>query len=178
MTTQKAATGNPFFDFDVTKVFADFDPSKYAGEFAKFADRYKVPGFDVTAVLEAQRRNVEALTAANQAATEGIQALAKRQSEIFQQSLDAGKKAFAKLGKAGSPQDAAANQAQIAKEVFEKAIANAGDPTAPVANTNADAAPLITRQQFVRPPAGKKPARDEGTPAPRPRPRDPSSAPR
>ena len=64
MTTQKNATGNPFFDFDVTKVFADFDPAKYAGEFAKFADRYNVPGFHVTAVLEAQRRNVEALIAA------------------------------------------------------------------------------------------------------------------
>ena len=144
MTTQKTATGNPFFDFDVTKVFPDFNPAKYAGEFAKFADRYNVPGFDVTAVLEAQRRNVEALIAANQAATEGVQALAKRQSEIFQQSLDAGKKAFAKLGKAGSPQDAAANQAKIAKEVFEKAVANAGELTALVSKTNTEAAEVIT----------------------------------
>ena len=144
MTTQKTATGNPFFDFDVTKVFAHFDPAKYAGEFAKFADRYNVPGFDVTAVLEAQRRNVEALIAANQAATEGVQALAKRQSEIFQQSLDAGKKAFAKLGKAGSPQDAAANQAEIAKEVFEKAVANAGELTALVSKANTEAAEVIT----------------------------------
>jgi|TARA_Y100000294_G_scaffold162107_2_gene167011 phasin family protein len=144
MTTQKTATGNPFFDFDVTKVMAEFDPAKYAGEFAKIADRYNVPGFDVTAVLEAQRRNVEALTAANQAATEGVRALAKRQSEILQQSLDAGNKAFAKLGEAGSPRDAAANQAQIAKQVFDKAVANTGELTALVAKTNAEAAEVIT----------------------------------
>lgn len=144
MTTQKTATGYPFFDFDMTKVMAEFDPTKYAAEFAKLADRFNVPGFDVDAVLEAQRRNVEALTAANLAATEGVRALAKRQSEILQQSLDAGKKAFAKLGKAGSPQDAAANQAQVAKEVFEKAVANAGELTALVAKTNAEAAEVIT----------------------------------
>lgn len=144
MTTQKTATGYPFFDFDMTKVMAEFDPTKYAAEFAKLADRFNVPGFDVDAVLEAQRRNVEALTAANLAATEGVRALAKRQSEILQQSLDAGKKAFAKLGKAGSPQDAAANQAQVAKEVFEKAVANAGELTALVAKTNAETAEVIT----------------------------------
>ena len=143
MTTQKTATGNPFFDFDVTKVFAEFDPAKYAGEFAKFSDRYNVPGFDLNAVLEVQRRNVEALTAANQAATEGAQALAKRQTEIFQQALDAGKKAFAKLGKAGSPQDAAAQQVQTAKDVFEKAVANAEELSALVAKTNAEAAEVI-----------------------------------
>ena len=144
MTTQKTATGNPFFDFDVTKFMAQFDPAKYAGEFAKLADRYNVPGFDVNAVLETQRRNVEAFTAYNQAATEGVQALAKRQSEILEQTLDAGKKAFAKLGKAGSPQDAAAQQVQTAKEVFEKAIANAEELSALVAKTNAETAEVIT----------------------------------
>ncbi len=143
MTTQKTATGNPFFDFDATKLMAEFDPAKYAGEFAKFADKYNVPGFNVNAVLEVQRRNVEALTAANQAATEGVQALAKRQTEIFQQALDASKKAFAKLGKAGSPQDAAAQQAQTAKEIFEKAVANSEELSALVAKTNVEAAEVI-----------------------------------
>ncbi len=143
MTTQKTATGNPFFDCDVTKLMAEFGPAKYAGEFAKLADLYNVPGFDVNAVLEVQRRNVEALTAANQAATEGAQALAKRQTEIFQQALDASKKAFAKLGKAGSPQDAAAQQVQTAKDAFEKAVANSEELSALVAKTNAEAAEVI-----------------------------------
>ena len=49
---------NPF-EFDVTKFFADF--------------RYKP--FDVESVMAAQRRNIEALSQANQAAAEGMQAL-------------------------------------------------------------------------------------------------------
>lgn len=143
MTTQKTATGNPFLDFDATKFMAQFDPANYAGEFAKFADRFNVPGIDVNAVLEAQRRNVEAFTAYNQAATEGAQALAKRQAEFLEQALETSKKAFAKLSKAESPQDAAAQQAQTAKEVFEKAIANAQELSAMVAKTKAEAAEVI-----------------------------------
>lgn len=144
MTTQKTAAGNPFLDFDATKFMAQFDPAKFAGVFGKFAEGYNVPGFDVNAVLESQRRNVEAFTAYNQAATEGVQALAKRQAEILEQALDAGKKAFAKLSKAGSPQEAAADQAQAAKEIFEKAIANAQELSALVVKTKAEAAEVIT----------------------------------
>ena len=54
-----------FFDFDVTKMFAAF-PMK---------------PFDVEAVWAAQRRNVEALTQANQLAVEGAHAVVKRQIE-------------------------------------------------------------------------------------------------
>ena len=49
-----------FFDFDVTKMFADF--------------RFRP--FDVEALWAAQRRNIEALSQANQLAVEGVQALA------------------------------------------------------------------------------------------------------
>ena len=55
MTTQKTTTGNPFLDFDMAKVMADFDPTKFAGEFAKMAKHYQTPTFDLNAVFEAQR---------------------------------------------------------------------------------------------------------------------------
>ena len=52
------ARPNPF-DFDVTKIFADF----------------RLQPFDVEAVWAAQRRNIEALSQANQAAVEGVHAV-------------------------------------------------------------------------------------------------------
>ena len=146
MTTQKTTNGNPFLDFDVTKVMSEFDPAKFAGQFAKFADQYNVPGLDVDSVLETQRRNVEALTAANQAAVEGVRALAKRQSEILQQTLDTANKAVTKLGKAGTPQDAAAKQAEIAKTVFEKAVANTQELAQLAVKSNAEATQVITNR--------------------------------
>jgi hypothetical protein len=47
----------------------------------------KLPGFDVTIVLDIQRRNVEALTAANQTIAQGLQAVVQRQGEIARQSV-------------------------------------------------------------------------------------------
>jgi phasin family protein len=153
MTTQKTQAGtksgsqfaqNPFLAFDVAKVMEAFDPAKFAGEFAKFTDRYQVAGFDMEAMAESHRRNVEALTAANRAAQEGVRRLAKRQGEILEATLAAGKAAFEQMGKAGTPQEAAVKQASFAKDVFETAIANAQELAELAAKTNADAAEVIT----------------------------------
>jgi len=147
MATQKT-TGNPFLDYDVTKIMAEFDPAKFAGEFAKMAEAYKipgrVPGLDLEAVLEVQRRNVEALTAANKTVAEGVRAIAKQQSEVLNQTLDAARKAFDKIGKAGTPQEAAVQQAEIAREVFAKAVTNAQELTELVAKSNSETAGVIT----------------------------------
>ena len=61
-----------FFDFDVTKMMADF--------------RFRP--FDVEALMAYQRRNIEALSQANQLAVEGMQAVAKRQIEIARQAVE------------------------------------------------------------------------------------------
>ena len=61
-----------FFDFDVTKMMADF--------------RFRP--FDLEAVMAYQRRNIEALSQANQLAVEGMQAVAKRQIEITRQAIE------------------------------------------------------------------------------------------
>lgn len=152
MPTQKASTGKtgyPFWDFDVTKIMAPFEPAKFdpakaAGEFVKMAGRYQVPGLDVDTLVEAQGRNLEALNAANQAAAEGVRAFAKRQAEIVQQSLDAVKGAFDQLGKAGTPQEAAAKQAEIAKDAFAQAVKNTQELTDLATESNAKAAQAIT----------------------------------
>ena len=153
MTATKANAGQkpganqnpyPFFDFDMTKMLAAFDPSKFTGEFAKMAERYQVPGLDVEALGESHRRNVEALTAANRAAQDGVRKLAKRQGEILEQTMAVAKAAFEQFGKAGTPQEAAVKQATIAKDVFDTAVANAQELAELATRTNADAAEVIT----------------------------------
>ena len=62
---------NPFLSFDIGK----FDVQK------AFAD-FKVPGVDMEALLTAQKKNIAALTEANQHAVAGVQALAQRQVAI------------------------------------------------------------------------------------------------
>src|SRR3954454_9601293 len=48
---------------------------------------FKLPGFDVNTVVDIQRRNVEALTAANQTVVQGLQTVVRRQGEIARQSV-------------------------------------------------------------------------------------------
>lgn len=100
------------------------DPAKFTEELTSKLKEYRLPGIDFDAVVASQRKNVEALTKASRAAFEGTQAVAKRQAEIFQETMNQTAKSFDTLAKASSPPEVAAKQAELAKEAFEKALGN------------------------------------------------------
>lgn len=77
-----ADQSNPFFNMDWTKM----DMSKFM-DFSQYMKDFKVPGMPVDGLMDSQRKNVEALTSANKLAMESAQALAKRQSEVFQEMM-------------------------------------------------------------------------------------------
>ena len=63
---------------------------KFSDPFSQFAaifQQYNLPGFDVTAILESRRKDVEALAATNQVAFGGMQALRDKQLEILRRTL-------------------------------------------------------------------------------------------
>lgn len=137
-----ATTKNPFLDFDPTKFF---DPSKFM-DLSKLMSDYRLPGMDVEAMLAAQRRNVEALTAANQLAVEGVQAVLRRQGEILRQSLEEASSMMSELMAAGTPEDKVAKQAELVKGAFEKAIANMKEMAEMVAKSNSEAAEVLSNR--------------------------------
>ena len=47
-----------------------------------------MPGIDADALMNAQQKNIEAISNANQLAAEGFQAIGKRQTELFQQAVE------------------------------------------------------------------------------------------
>ena len=99
----------PFATADFTKAWGDF----------------KVPGFDFDVVFSAQRKNLEAVTAANRVAVEGMQVVAKRQAELFQASVDAFQKASTDLLATTEVNDRATKQAELTKTAFATSLANA-----------------------------------------------------
>lgn len=111
-------------DFDAVKMF---DPAKMAEDFTKAAGQFKMPGLDMDGLMAAQKKNIDALTSANTKAVEGVQALAARQGEILQASLDTATKAAGDIAKASTPQDAAAKQTEVYKAAMETAITNMRD---------------------------------------------------
>jgi len=127
---------NPFGDFDFTKMM---DPSKLMGDF-------KVSGVDMEKVVASQRRNLEALAAANQLAIEGMQAIARRQAEIFRQVMEESSVAMRSVMGAGSPEDKAARQTELTKEAFKRAIANMRELAEMVAKSQGEAFEVINKR--------------------------------
>ncbi len=138
--TEKAPSFNPF---DVSKIMSEFDPSKMMNQFTKAFTDYKVPGVDMNAVVEHQRKNVEALTNANKQALEGIQAVATRQSEILKETMDEAVNAMKELSAASGPAEIASKQAELLRSALEKALANMRDLAEMTAKANTDAFDVI-----------------------------------
>lgn len=128
--------GLPAWNADITKAYADFDPSKITEQFMGAMKGASAPGFDMEAILDIQRKNLEALTKASQAALHGVQEVAHKQAEVFQQSFAQATAAAEALGGAGTPEELAKKQADLYKTAFETALANAQKVTDVVTKAN------------------------------------------
>jgi len=121
---------NPF-DTDVTKLMAEF----------------KLPGVDMETVLATQRKNIEALTKANQLAIEGLQTVARRQAEILRAGFEEAQ-ALAKdlfQGKASS-EDRVGKQTEATKAALEKAFSNARELSEIVGKAQQEAFEIINKR--------------------------------
>ncbi len=146
-----AVSGNPFLNGEFAKFdfAALMDPSKFAEQFEKFdfaktADQFKFPGLDAQALVEYQKRNLEAFASANKIALEGAQAVFRRQAEILRQGVEEASKAFSELNAADTPQDKIVKQAELVKEAYEAALANLRELTEMASKSNGEAADLLS----------------------------------
>jgi phasin family protein len=121
---------NPFFDFDMTKVFADF--------------RFRP--FDVEAVWAAQRRNIEALNQANQLAVEGVHALAKRQIEATQQALEDLSTHVREMTQPSSNEDRIAKQTEFTKKMIDKGLTHGREVVALAAKAGTEASEVLQKR--------------------------------
>jgi phasin family protein len=121
----------------------DLDPGKMVEKVTTLVQSLRVPGVDVQSLVESQKRNIEAVTSANRTVVEGLQAVAKRQAEILQETMNETSKAIDVLSKAGSPQEVAATQAALAKDAFERALGNMRELAQMVAAANQNATDTI-----------------------------------
>jgi phasin family protein len=131
---------NPFANID----FSKFDLSKF--DMTKMLGDIKIPGFDMDAIMTAQRKNIEALTAANQAAVQGMQAVAQRQAEILSQAMNEVSSIAQQLSGVGNPQEMTTKQAELARKAFEQALANMRELAEMVSKSNTEAFAIINKR--------------------------------
>jgi phasin family protein len=90
------------------------------GDIGKLLGQFKLPGIDVAAIVESQRKDMEALAEANRQAYEGIKALAQRRNEILKEALVEWRESM----KDATGKDALTNSAEMAKKGVQQAIDN------------------------------------------------------
>ncbi len=92
-----------------------------APDFSQMLEQFKLPGFDMTSLVEAQRKNIDALTQANQLAYDGIQALVQKQAELFSKRTQEIQAAVRKMS-GGNPVEAVAQQGAFVQQTLTKAF--------------------------------------------------------
>ena len=86
-------------------------------DFAKLIESCQISGVDMMALVDMEKKNIDALTEVNRSAYESWRNLMMRQTEVFQETM----KAIA--AEAGS-ETVAERRTEIARQGFEKALAN------------------------------------------------------
>lgn len=104
------------------------DPS--AADFNPFAtltqtfEQFKLPGVDMSAFVDARRKDVEALVAANKVAYDALQGLAKAQADMLTQAMQAMQdSAKGAVGGADLRVDMA-QHAEVAQKAWQKTLAD------------------------------------------------------
>ncbi len=140
-----AKQSNSFFDFDMTRFLSDMRIPTL-GQGVQMPQMPQIPGVNVEAMVDAQKRNMEVLTAANKMAFDGFQAILRRQGEIVRSALEEASDVAGRMTSVTDPQQRMAFQADVTKEAFERAVANMRELTELAANSNTEVLDLLNRR--------------------------------
>ncbi len=128
-----------------TKNQPAMDMSNALGDLTKMLEQLKLPGVDTKEIVEARRKDIDALVQANQAIYEGMQALANKQGELLKKSMEdiqsAMKGAAGGIG-VGDP----GKQGELARKAYEKVLGDMKDLAEIARESQADAMAKITQR--------------------------------
>ena len=94
------------------------------GEFTKMMEQFKLPGIDVAAIMEARRKDFDALAAANQVALQGMQSLGQKQAEILQTTLTQLQSLVQQVTRSGSTTEKSAKAGELVQQALHNTLAN------------------------------------------------------
>lgn len=120
------------------------------GDLTNILGQFKIPGVDLKAFIESRRKDFEALVAANQAANEAMQSVARQQAELLTQSMraiqDATSGAVRGAGGLADP----VKQAELNRKAFETAFDSLRDLAETTRKSQADALAMLSKRAAER----------------------------
>lgn len=112
----------------------------------KLLKQFRIPGVDLPALMEAQRKNVQALQEANRKAYSGALALAKRETEILEETMREWQAAAKEVTSKHPVESAVSKQADLAKKAIENALANMRELAEMAVNSQTQAYEVIGKR--------------------------------
>ncbi len=107
---------------------------------------FSLPGFDFGAIFDIQRKNIEAFTAASQTFTQGLQTVAKRQSEIARQQVEQFQSLLTTAAPTAKVEDNLVKQADLVKAAYEKNVSNARELQDILTKVTTEASDILSRR--------------------------------
>ena len=98
----------------------DSTSTPWLEDIKKLTEKFQLPGVDVAALVDWQRKDMETLVEANRQAYEGVRALIERRNEILQETLAQ----FQAAVKDATSSEAIAKQAEAGKQGVQQVLAN------------------------------------------------------
>ncbi|HXQ51668.1 MAG TPA: TIGR01841 family phasin [Stellaceae bacterium] len=121
--------------------------AEWLQDFGKAFGDMRAPTVDLETVVAMQRKNIEALTQANQLALEGAQAVLRHQLEIARRTMEEFSEMFTSLFVPnGSMEERVAKQTEFSKSALEKGMINAREVTDLMTKANTEAFNVLSRR--------------------------------
>ena len=121
--------------------------AEWLADFGKVIGDMRAPTVDLETVVAMQRKNMEALTQANQLAIEGVQAVLRHQLEMTRRSMEEFSTLFTSFFQSnGSMEERLAKQADISKAALEKGLSNAREVADLMTKANSEAFNVLSRR--------------------------------
>jgi phasin family protein len=109
---------------DISQALAEFYPGKVMAQLTQVFGEYSFPGIDIDTLLESNRKNVEALGAANKRMLENAEAVMRHQGEMLRQTLEEASNALKALSSAESPRAMAEKEGELFRLIILRTLDN------------------------------------------------------
>ncbi len=115
----------------------------YIDMLKKFGSEIGLPKVDVDKLIDAQRKNIDALERSAKTAAEGAQTVAQKQREVLEAGLREASTLARGFQPLGNLQENIARQSEFVKKVFEIAVKGAQDSAQVSRQSTSDAVGII-----------------------------------
>jgi phasin family protein len=119
-------------------------PGSLFGDLSKLIEQFKLPGIDLNAVMEARRKDIEALAAANRTALEGFQSLSQKQAQMLRTTMDQLQSLVRQMATTGGATSASTRE--VVQQTLQKTFESMRELAETAYKSQSDAFALVSRR--------------------------------